>query len=700
MRLSIPVSVLLWTLGAWAEGTELHVARTDIPPKIDGFVEPLWARGDSVTGFVQLFPKEGEPATERTVVHVLCDDENLYVAFECYDSEPGRLILRLAPRDQAFGNAGGDCVGLLLDTFGDKTMGYEFIVNAKGVQGDAYVSSGGKDEDESWDGVWYSAARVTDFGYVVEMAIPFKSIRFKEGSGAWRAMFARYIARRQEWTVWPPFKVEELKRRLSKACRLVGIEPGRIGLHLEAYPVALARYEGSSISPDAGLDLSWYPSPSSSFHLTANPDFAQVEADPYRVNLSKYELYLSERRPFFVEGSEVFRCFGGMPHLFYSRRIARRLPGGKEVPILGASKLIARPGRFELGALVALTGEVEYTKDDSVCIEPRSLFSVFRVKRRFLENSEFGLLYAGKRGGGTFGEVSAIDGELRIGGFRLGFVCAGEHRKGKRRNYGGKVTFSWTTQSFQLNGYAQDVSSDFDISQVGFFPWVGRRELSVWGGPTFWNKGPFRTIFPSLRIWCQREFSEPRPEYSISGGLSLNFTNNWGFYFGFTVGERYQEGELYDLYNISFWAWSDRSKPLSASSGFWYNSRSYNYRREYFAPSGGLGFDLRWRPSPGLSLGLEVNNTVEFKPDGSVEKWNWISHPTVQWALRRDMYLRVWLEPNFATDLHRANVLLSWNFLPKSWAYLAVNESRDNSEGRMKLKERIVVFKLRYLFLL
>ena len=162
--------------------------------------------------------------------------------------------------------------------------------------------------------------------------------------------------------------MEELQRKLSKTCRLVGIKPGRIGLNLEAYPVALTRYEGSSVLPDAGLDINWYPSPSSSFHLTMNPDFAQVEADPYRVNLSKYETYLEERRPFFVEGSEVFKCFGGMPHLFYSRRIGRRLPGGKEVPILGASKLIARPGRFELGALVALTGEVEYTKDDSVCV--------------------------------------------------------------------------------------------------------------------------------------------------------------------------------------------------------------------------------------------------------------------------------------------------------------------------------------------
>ncbi|HDN67851.1 MAG: hypothetical protein B1H40_01100 [Candidatus Latescibacteria bacterium 4484_181] len=114
--------------------------------------------------------------------------------------------------------------------------------------------------------------------------------------------------------------------RVSRAGKLVGIHPGKTGLHLEVYPVVLTRYENPSVSLQAGFDLAWYPTPASGLRLTVKPDFAQVEADPYQVNLSKYELYLDERRPFFTEAAEMFKPPGGF-ELFYSRRIGKRLPG-------------------------------------------------------------------------------------------------------------------------------------------------------------------------------------------------------------------------------------------------------------------------------------------------------------------------------------------------------------------------------------
>ncbi len=668
--------------------------RREAPPKVDGVIESVWAGVDSATGFIQIVPDEGKPSTEKTVVYLLYDDQHLYVAFKCFDSEPEKLILRVTPRDQG----GGDQVGLILDTFSNKTTGYFFSCNAKGVQTDGYMSSDGRSQDSSWDGVWYSATKVTDFGYVVEMKIPFRSIRFKSGLSKWGINLFRYIARRDEWVTWVPQKRNE-GLRISNSGQLVGIHPGEMGLHLEAYPVALTRYEEPSTSVHMGLDLGWFPSSSSSLHFTANPDFAQVEADPYQVNLSRYELYLSERRPFFVEESDLFKCLGGMPNLFYSRRIGKRLPGGKEVPILTASKFTVRPGRFEMGVLGAVTGEVKYTEDDSPRTEPESWFTVLRVKRRFLKNSELGLLYAGKEGDG-FNRVGALDGELRIGDLRLGFVTAHSDKKGAKGAYGAKLDFSWTAKFFRLGGYTQNISSHFDIEQIGFFPWVGRKEIGIWGGPVFYDQGPFKQISLFFNGWGQKEFAEPHPEYSISGGLNFDFVNNWGCHFGSGTGKRSEEGQRYSRWHSNFWVWSDWSKPFSASSGFWYNSRSYNYDREYFAPNGGGGLNLRWQINPGLRFNLSVNNTTEFNPNGSVKKLNWISHPTVQYALRKDLHLRVWLEPNFATDIHRASILFSWNFRPKSWAYLAFNESRDNTEGKMKLENRIAVLKVRYLFFL
>lgn len=146
--------------------------------------------------------------------------------------------------------------------------------------------------------------------------------------------------------------------------------------------------------------------------------------------------------------------------------------------------------------------------------------------------------------------------------------------------------------------------------------------------------------------------------------------------------------------------WSDWSKPIAGSCGFRYNSQAYNHRRKYLAPNGYGDFDLRWRVNPRLSLGVTVNNTTEFKPGGSVEKVNWISHPTLGWALSKDLYLRVWSEPNTDTQIHRLNLLFSWNFMPKSWVYLAFNESRDNTEKNWRLEDRIIVAKVRYLLLL
>ncbi|MCK4416943.1 MAG: hypothetical protein KAV99_02095 [Candidatus Latescibacteria bacterium] len=146
--------------------------------------------------------------------------------------------------------------------------------------------------------------------------------------------------------------------------------------------------------------------------------------------------------------------------------------------------------------------------------------------------------------------------------------------------------------------------------------------------------------------------------------------------------------------------WSDWSKSIAGSCGFRYNSQAYNYRREYLAPNGYGDLNLRWRVNPRLSLGVTVNNTTEFKPDGSIQKISWISHPTLGCALSKELYLRVWSEPNTDTHIHRLNLLFSWNFMPKSWVYVAFNESRDNTQENWRLKDRIIVAKVRYLFLL
>ncbi len=703
--LSLVVVLVLTMCGsspAYGNNAELKAitaVRAQTSPRIDGVIEPLWARADSATGFTQVFPNEGKPITEKTVVYVLYDYQNLYVAFKCYDSQPEKLVLRVGSRDQGSETERGDHVSLTLDSFNNKTTGYGFLVNAKEVQTDLHFSSGGGSLDFSWDGVWYSAAKLTDFGYVVEVKIPFRSIRFKSGLSAWGISFARYIARRQEWASWPSLKREELRRRLSKSGQLVGVYPGEIGLHLEIYPVALTRYDRPSASPDAGFDFSWYPTSSSSFHFTANPDFAQVEADPYQLNLSKYELYLDERRPFFTESAEIFKPAGGF-ELFYSRRIGKRLPGGKKVPILGGSKFTGKFGRFEVGAIGAATGETEYPGKDTTLVEPQSRFSVLRVQRQILENSSLGILYAGKDAKDDFNHVVDIDGAIRTKTLQLSFQGARAERKGAKGGYAAKLKFRWGIRSFYIYSYYENIDKDFDVSQVGFTPWRGRKYYHLNGGPLFYNKGIFREIRLPVGVVFVKEHGEPGTERGVFGDFVLGFTNNWGVYLNPYLGRVYEMGERFTSRSLRCNIWSDWSKPVAGSVNWGYNSRSYNYRGGYFAPSGYVGLYVGWQVKPTLNLGFDVNNTIELKSGGSVEKLNWILHPQMQYALRKDLFFRLWSEPNFATDIHRLNLLFSWNFMPKSWIYLAFNEFRNNTQGKMKLKDRIVVLKIRYLFLL
>ena len=600
MRMRLVSNILV--LGVWliffasssqaAEKT-IQAVRTVTAPKIDGFIESTWAKADSVTEFVQTKPREGQPATERTVAYFLYDDQNLYVAFKCYDSEPEKLVVVVGPR----GDASGEHISFFTDSFGDKVTAYDFCVNAAGVQDDFHVSGDGYFYDKGWEGVWYSAAKVTDFGYVVEFRIPFKSLRYKKGLSRWGIGFERWISRKEEKVCWPPQKSEEF--RVSRLGQLVGIYPGEMGLHLELYPVALARYDKPSTSPDAGLDFSWHPTPSSSFHLTANPDFAQVEADPYQINLSKYETWLAERRPFFVEGSDLFGCMGGITP-FYSRRIGKRLPGGKEVPVLAGSKFIARPGRFEIGVLSALTGEVEYREGDTTRIEPQSWYSAFRVKRSFLESSQLGFLYAGREGEG-FNRVSVLDGILRVRDLKFRFAGAYTNKSTAQSDYGGKFKFAWITSNFAAGGMLQYMGEHFDVSQVGFYPWVGKKEFSLWGGPILHNKGFFKRMWLGFTGWWQKEFKELHPEYSISNHFDFNFVNNWGFHLSSETGKKYEEERWYSFWSAGFRMWSDESKPVAGGCGFRYNSQTYNYRRAYLAPNGYGDINLRWRVNPRLS---------------------------------------------------------------------------------------------------
>ncbi|MFA5033003.1 MAG: DUF5916 domain-containing protein [bacterium] len=666
----------------------VSIPKVGVAPVIDGKIDSVWGSADSVSEFVQWDPEEGAFPSESTKVFICRDDKNIYIVFKCFDSEPLGLNVKKVPRDY-FDNE--DNVEIIFDTFGDKTTAYEFMLNAAGVQYDEKISQDGRAEDISWDGVWYSATKITEYGYVAEMKIPFKTLRFKQGLDEWGVNFCRYISKNNESVSWAPLKQVE-GMRVSRSGALKGIPNTRQGLNLEVYPVALLRYvatsEDTSLRPQAGLDVGWGFT-SSQLSLTVLPDFAQIEGDPYTINLTQYEPYLDERRPFFIESQEVFAT---PIKLFYSRRIGKKLPEG-EVPILGGAKYTGSLGRVKFGMLSAYTDSVSPEED---WFEPRNLYSVGRVKMGILKNSDIGFTYSGVSGDSSFNnqKVMGIDGMFRTQQLQ----CAAEVAKSDS-GYAEEIALNWYAPKFLVLAGYENYDTSFDVGEIGFAPYVGYKIYSLMAGPQFFNKGPFRKFVACAGAGGSQEAGNPSGNW-ISARVNPCFKNNYGGNINVYKGKGYEMNTEYDYSRLSVCLYTDFSKPFVLSEEVWYKSYGFNYRsnRKYFAATGTNDFIVDWKVNPSLSFSLVVSNTFEWNPSGDMEQISWILLPTMQCALTKDMQLRVYAEPNTDTHIHQFNALISYNFRPKSWLYLAFNQTVNNVEDDMDMTDRIAVTKVRYLF--
>ncbi|HKN58996.1 MAG TPA: DUF5916 domain-containing protein, partial [Gemmatimonadaceae bacterium] len=323
--------------------------RTSTPPVIDGRLnEETWSQATPASDFTQHDPNDGQPATERTEVRVLYDDDAVYVGVRMFDSDAAHISRRLTNRDDS---PDADSVAILFDPRHDHLTGAEFIVSAAGVQRDSIISNDTR-EDSSWDAVWGSAVSIDDQGWTAEFRIPLSQLRFTAADHqTWGFNVSRFIRRKNEtdWLENVPKKDSGLAARMA---HLVGFDLVRPGRHLEIVPYTATRGEfiapdkpgnpfndGSRVIGSTGLDLKARVSSSMTLDVTINPDFGQAEVDPAVVNLSAFETFFEEKRRFFIEGAEIFNSFGqggsnnffgfntSDPMIFYSRRIGRAPEG-------------------------------------------------------------------------------------------------------------------------------------------------------------------------------------------------------------------------------------------------------------------------------------------------------------------------------------------------------------------------------------
>ena len=364
----------------------VHVARTENPPLIDGRIEDdCWKGIEPVSGFFQFDPINGAKASEETYVWIVYDQKYLYFAFLMADSQPQKIWAELTPRNAYENN---DSITVILDAYNDKRTFISFTVNPKGIQ------------KNSVETIWKSDAVMRPDGWAAEMAIPFKSLRFSPRENqVWGINFERYIHRLNEKDYWTDVDRDlPLLLQMGELDGLSGIRPG---YNIEFFPYAGLRSSHWDGDKDdklaAGLDFKYGILPNLYLDITASPDFSEVESDPFIYQLSPFENYLQENRPFFTEGSRYFQLSteGDIYHepgvsLFYSRRISD--------PRI-AAKMTGKTGGYSFGILGSINKEEEGNVP----------FSVVRVQKDIFKNSQVGFYYTGMNTSEEYNRNFAVD---------------------------------------------------------------------------------------------------------------------------------------------------------------------------------------------------------------------------------------------------------------------------------------------------
>ncbi|MES1245109.1 MAG: DUF5916 domain-containing protein [Acidobacteriota bacterium] len=494
---------------------KLHyqIPRADAPIRIDGVLdEEVWQRGLVLDINNEIDPGKNIPAPVTTVAYLLYDDDNLYAAFRADDPEPQAIRAHLADRDTPFRD---DWVGLLIDTFNDDRNGYELFVNPLGVQMDLALNevSADEEEDAAWDAIWSSAGRIDDRGYVVEIAIPFSSLRFQrsEGEQTWGLAPIRSYPRSRRHqilasTVDPNDNC--LLCQIPKVTGFAGATPGR---NLEFDPTLTAhrtdvreRFPDGSLKDgdpeaDVGLTARWGITPNLTFSGAVNPDFSQVEADAAQLDVNtQFALFFPEKRPFFLEGSDFFDSYMNVVH---TRTVAD--------PSWGV-KLTGKEGKNGLGVFVA---EDEVTnlllpgsqRSGSASLDLATTDAVFRYRRDLGSNSDAGVLVTHREGEGYRNSVYGADGLWRptpSDSLRLqvlesqteypdAFAVTNDLPRGAFDGRALRAGYSHDSREWNWYGRYEDIDPGFR-ADLGFLPQVGYTmqlagvERRWWGDTDDW----------------------------------------------------------------------------------------------------------------------------------------------------------------------------------------------------------------------
>jgi len=390
----------------------VRATRVTEPLRIDGRLdEAVYSQVKPISGFIQTLPAEGQPASEKTEAWIFFDDNFIYVTGKCYDSAPPEQWTANEMRRDTSQLRQNDMFGVLFDTYHDRRNGFNFYTNPLGGFADQWITNEGNPNTD-WNPVWQVRTGRFEGGWTAELAIPFKSIRYKAGTNQhWGVQLRRAIRRKNEWThlTFVPAATGGSTSifRISRAASLVGLDLPEASKNIDLKPYAISRLTTDRLTsvsndwdPNLGVDMKVGITANLTADLTYNTDFSQVEVDEQQLNLTRFSIQFPEKRDFFLEGRGIFdfgrggptvgSAAGGgastalTPTLFYSRAIG--LNNGRVIPIIGGGRVTGKVGRFNVGVVNIATSE------DEVSASPRTNFTVARVSRDILRRSSVGFM--------------------------------------------------------------------------------------------------------------------------------------------------------------------------------------------------------------------------------------------------------------------------------------------------------------------
>lgn len=735
------ITILLGSFCFFGIGQDLvyHIKRTQTPIEIDGVLdEPAWTTTDIAKDFNQYFPNDSTTAESKTEVRLMYDDQFLYFSAKMYNRSEDRSYVVPSLRRDYRGNQ-IDGITLLFDTFQDKTNAFQFGVNSYGVQREGLIAGGFGGTSWSWDNKWYAEAKQYPGYWIAEGAIPFKSLRFKEGKDQWNINFYRLDSEQGERSTWHKiprnYDIKSLAftgilqwdQPLSKPGSNISIIPYTAASMVRDYeeseqtkPMSDINFGGDAkIAIGSGLNLD----------LTMNPDFSQVEVDQQVTNLDRFELFFPERRQFFLENADLFSNFGHPYYAktFFSRRIGivndtinDRLVQNK---ILYGARLSGKlDNNWRLGLLNMQTEAIE---DINL---PGFNYSVAALQRKVFARSNVGAIFSNKQSFDSANDNPEFDPSHFNRVFGLDYNIASADNK-----WIGKVMYqrSWDSDSTDVDEYAHSgwlayrgrdwqvewahtlVGEDFN-AEVGFVPRNGLFRIENTLARNFYpTRGPInihQTQITLETLWGDTESTNERVksdqlialdeniQFQNTAKLDLSMRRRYTYLFDSfdptnTDGEELMADTDYTYYLLWMRFNSDERKRLSYSVigqvGEYFNGNRFR-----------IGGDISYRIQPYAAFNLNFNFNKLSLPAPYNSADLVLIGSRIDFTMTKKLFLTSFLQYNTQAENFNINTRLQWRFKPVSDLFIVYTDNYStmdtNQDFGLQEKNRALVLKFTY----